>query len=224
MKKYITILISMTILSLLYHEPASGQGFLINQVKTLELRSLESRNYSDIEGNPYYTKEFINSVIFLRDGNYLNQPLRYDMYRDEMEFNKEGIIYWLRKKEIKYIRHGSDMIFVSSEDGDTNKLGFFFLKDEGRYLLFLKKAVLFEPMVPPKGYSETIPEKFSPDDDVIFIRQEGNPASRIRNKQDLMKYFSGNLKALERIKSEKIRADKIEDLHRLISYLNELKE
>lgn len=201
----------------------SGQGFLINQVKTLETRNLGDKSYDDIEGTPYYSKDFIKSTIFFRDGNYSNQPLRYDMFRDEMEFNKDGIILWLNRKDIKYLRYGTEMIFVSALDADTAKTGYYFLKDEGRYLLFYKKSALYEPMVPPKGYDKTIPDKFIQNKDLIYIKQSGESAIKIKNRKDLLNYFKEDQIARGFIKSSKIKADKIGDLHKLISFLNERK-
>jgi hypothetical protein len=216
------LVLSISIILILHqHVPVSGQGFLINQVKTLEIRNLTDKSYNEIEGSPYYTKDFIKSTIFFRDGNYSNQLLRYDMFRDEMEFNKEGKILWLIRKDIKYIRYGTDMIFVSSVDADTNKLGYYILKDDGTYLLFYKKTALYEPMVPSKGYSEPIPDRFNQASDLIFIKSTGNPAFEIRNKKDLLDYFAGNQSALDFIKKEKTRPDKLEDLHKLIYFLNE---
>lgn len=204
--------------------PSSGQGYLINQVRTLQTRNISNLRYDDIEGSPYYSRDFINSTIYLKNGNYSNQPLRYDMFQDEMEFNKDGAILWLIKKDIKYITYGSEMIFVSSADADTNKLGYYFLKDEGRYLLFYRKSVLFEPAVASKGYSDPIPDRFKPENDIIYIRYQGNPDVRIRTKKDLLEYFSKNQSALDLIQKEKIKADKIDDIHKLISFLNEMKD
>jgi len=70
--------------------PLQGQGFLINQVRTLQTRNASDLHYEDIEGSPYYSKDFINSTVYLKNGNYSSQPLRYDMFQDEMEFNKEA--------------------------------------------------------------------------------------------------------------------------------------
>lgn len=219
------LVLSLFMISLLNQfVSVSGQGFLINQVKTLEIRNLTEKSYNDIEGSPYYTQDFIKSTIFFRDGNYSNQLLRYDMFRDEMEFNKEGKILWLIRKDIKYIRYGTDMIFVSSADADTNKLGYYILKDEGTYLLFYKKTTLYEPMVPSKGYSEPIPDRFMQGKDMIFIKHMENPALEIRNKKDLMNYFAENQSALDFIKNEKTRADNLEDLHKLICFLNEIQK
>ena len=200
--------------------PICGQGFLINQVKTLEIRNLDNKKYSDIVGSPYYSNDFINSTIYLKNGNYSNQPLRYDMFRDEMEFMKDGTILWLIKNDIKYIRYGTDMIILASADGDTTKTGYYFLRENGKYILFSKKSVIYEPMVPPKGYSDIISERFTRDNDDIFIKYQNMPARKIRNKKDLKGYFSDNKTALDFIKKEKIKADRIEDLNKLVSMLN----
>jgi len=214
---YISLIFGLSI-------PLLGQGYLINQVRTLQTRNISNLRYDDIDGSPYYSKDFINSTIYLKNGNYSNQPLRYDMFQEEMEFNKDGEKMWLIRKDIKYITYGSEMVFVSSADADTNKLGYYFLKDEGRYLLFYKKSVLFEPAVTSKGYSDPIPDRFKPDNDIIYIRYQGNPAVRIRTKKDLLEYFSENQSALDFIQKEKIKADKIDDMHKLISFLNEMKD
>jgi hypothetical protein len=77
-----------------------GQGFLINQVRTLETRNaLTNKSYSDIEGSPYYTKNFTGSRIYDCNGNFTDLPLRYDIFQDEMEFMKDGKIRWINKNE-----------------------------------------------------------------------------------------------------------------------------
>src|SRR4030042_5150097 len=103
-KNKIMIIILSFLMSGFIVLPIRGQGFLINQVKTLEIRNLDNKKYSDIAGSPYYSNDFLKSTIYLKNGNYSNQPLRYDLFRDEMEFMKDGTILWLIKNDIKYIR------------------------------------------------------------------------------------------------------------------------
>ena len=196
------------------------ESTLRSQVRTLELRNIGPKKYSEIDGNPYYTDKFIESVVYLKDGNFASLPLRYDIFQDQMEFMKDNKTLWLVKKDIKYLRYGSDMIFVSSADGDTSKIGYYFLKDNGKIKLFYRKVVRYQPMVEPKGFADAIPEKLSPEKDEIFIRKENLPARKIVSRKDLTTLFAGDEAALGFIKTHKTKPDNIEDLHALVSFLN----
>ena len=199
----------------------SGQGFLINQVKTIETRNaLINKSYKDIEGSPYNSNTFTEGMAYLKDGNFASLSLRYDIFQDEMEFRKGENIRWLNKNDIKYIRSGTDMIFVSSADGDTSKLGYFFLKNSGKYLLFYRKIVNYLPSEPPKGYATAIPDRFVSGNDEIFIKAENMPAKKIKNKKDLFEFFDNDKTVLDHIKKKKIKANNLEDLNELVSFLN----
>lgn len=218
--KFIIYLISFQTLLFI---PLSGQDDFPNlrsQVRTLELRNIGPKKYNEIDGTPYYTDKYIKSVAYLKNGNYASIPLRYDLFQDEMEFIKENNVLWLVKKDIKYIRYGSDMIFLSSPDGDTSKLAYYFLKDEGKIMLFYKIIIRYQPYIEPKGYTSAIPESFVPDKNLIYIKREKMPACKIVTKKDLTSFFSEDEIAMEFIKKNKIRPDNIEDLHSLVSFLN----
>jgi hypothetical protein len=197
-----------------------GQGFLIQQVKILETRNATAKRYGDIDGSPYYTNKFIESVVYLRDGTYANLPLRLDLFQDQMEFTKDNNILWLKKNNVKYVRYGTDMIILSSPEGDTARLAYYFLKDDGKILLFYKKVIRYEPMVAPKGYADGIPERFVPDKNLIYIKKEKMPARKIVTKKDLTSFFSDDESALGFIKNKKVKPDDIEAIHQLVSFIN----
>jgi hypothetical protein len=193
----------------------------INQTRILAIREAKfTLDYSDVEGSPYYTKNFIKGVAYLKDGNWASIPLRYDLFRDEIEFLKENKIYWLKKSDILYVRYGSDMLILTHAVSDSSQLGYFFLKSTGNYKLLYKKKVEYYPEVPPKGYTETVPAKFKAESDINYIQFEGKPAIRIESKKDLSLFFSNNQLALDFIKIEKIRSTKSEDLEKLVTFLN----
>jgi hypothetical protein len=221
-KSSFLILISVG-LGLFANVTSFGQGRLFNDVRTLEFREAgNNKNYGDFDGSPYYTTGFRNSTAYMKDGNYANVPLRYDMYRDEMEFIKDEKIFWLIKKDIKYIKYGTEIIIVSSLDTDTTNSGYFFLKDSGKFQLFYKKSVLFQPYVQPEGYKDSKPNRFEPVADKIYIRKGDAVAVKIESRRDLLSYFEGDKAALDFIKKNKIKANDVINLHLLISYLNGL--
>lgn len=194
---------------------------LINEVKTLATRrAADPLSYKEVEGTAYYTPDFIKSTVFLKNGTYASLPLRYDLFQDEMEYKDDSRILWIVKSDIKYIRYGSDMLFVAPSVLDTSRLGYYFFKDAGKNKLFCRKSMKFCPWIPPKGYADMIPNRFEPNSDEFYIQFEGQPAKRIKTKGELTKLFSNNKSALEFIKKEKIKANNFDDLQKLMNYIN----
>jgi hypothetical protein len=220
-KRLFIILLLLSILSGVKAYSQESNSNLINQTRILAIRELDHTiDYNHVDGNPYYTLQFIKGTAYLKDGNYATLPYRYDLFRDEIEFVKEDKIYWLKKKDIKFVRYGSDMLIVTHALTDTSKLGYFFLKEAGKYRLLIKKRVDYYPEVQPKGYSATIPAYFKKGLDEIFIQPEGLPAQKIENNKELKTVFNGNQLALDYIRKENIRANKEADLLKLITFLN----
>jgi hypothetical protein len=194
---------------------------VINQTRILAIRELDHTiNYKNVDGSPYYTQEFIKGTVYLKDGNYATLPYRYDLFRDEIEFLKDDKIIWLKKTDIKFVRYGGDMLIVTHAVSDSSKLGYFFLKETGKFRLLVKKRIDYYPEVQPKGYAATVPAYFKPGLDEFFIQPYGLPAMVIKNKKDLMAVFGDNQPALGYIKKEKIRYNKESDLLQLVRFLN----
>jgi hypothetical protein len=215
----IPILISLFSGIKIYSQESNSN--VIMQSRTLTTRELDHTiNYTNVEGSPYYTSQFIKGTAYLKDGNFATLPFRYDLFRDEIEFVKDNRIFWLKKTDIKFIRYGSEMLVVSHAVTDTSKLGYFFLKETGKYRLLVKKRVDYYPEVLPQGYAPTVPAYFKPEMDVFFIQPEGYPAQMIKNKKELLNIFSDNQPALNYIEKEKIRFNKEPDLIKLVKFLN----
>lgn len=199
----------------------NSAGGLINQVRVLDTRNISSTlNYADVAGSPYYTSDFVKGTVYLETGNYASFPFRYDIFRDEIEFLKEGKVFWLIKKDVKSVLYGSEKLIVAHAISDTSRIGYFFLKDTGRYNLLVKKSISYYPLVPPKGYSETVPACFQSEADEYYLQQGKMPAQQIKNMKDLSIIFNGNQSVLNFIKREKIKIGKFEDLRKLVYFLN----
>lgn len=194
---------------------------VFNSWKTLMARQLSNTLiYKDIAGSPYYKNEFINGTVYLIDGKSASVPLRYDIFQDEMEFRKGDSILWVPKDKVKFIRYGSDMLFAGMTYEDTTRLGYFFITDAGNYTLYIKKRVEFYPELPAKAYADKVPERFEREKDVFFLKIKGKPAQRIKNKKTLLAILDDNQDAKTYIRKEKIKTDKAEDLHKLVTFLN----
>ncbi len=199
----------------------NSTGGLINQVRVLDTRNMSATlNYSDVEGSPYYTADFIKGTVHFNNGDYASFPFRYDIFRDEIEFLKEDRIFWLIKKEIKFVQYGLETLVLANTISDTSRLGYFILIDSGKYFFLNKKHVTYSPLVPARGYTETVPARFKSGIDDYYLQQGMMPAQKINNRKDLSIIFKGNQSVLNYIKKEKIKIVKFEDLRKLIHFLN----
>jgi hypothetical protein len=221
MKKifYIIFLIFPLTFNLLFSQDATNK--LILDVSILAARNAAGGlTYDNIEGSPHYSDGFVKSIVYLKDGRTASLPLRYDLFQDEIEFKRDEKIFWLFKKDVLYIQYGKDTLFPEPFSDDPGKSTYFFAQEKGKYALYIRKKVSFQPEAPSKGYSESLPDRFERDRDEYYLKQEGMPALEIINKKTLLGILGENEPALDYIKKSKIKASKEEDLLKLIIFLN----
>lgn len=177
-------------------------------------------NYENIEGSPYYSARPVDCVVTLIDGSIMNLPLRYDLFLDAIELKKDNQVLWISKKDIRSIEYGNELIAVSPLPEDTGKLAYFFVHNPGKYSLYVKKSVAYNPYVPARPYADPIPAKFVDKKDEYYLKPEGKDLVRLSSKKDLAMIFSDNKSALDFIKKEKISHNKQEDLQKLLDFVN----
>jgi hypothetical protein len=191
-----------------------------------DLRIIQARNavgeltYADIFGSPYYSDEFINSIVYLKDGEHATLPIRYDLFKDEIEFKRDNALLWLEKKDVAYISMGKETLIVEPASDAPGKSAYFFVQDTGKYSLFIRRKARFEAYVPPRAYVEAVPDRFKRENDLFFLKSEGLPALEINSKKVLQTILNDNPQALEFIKRTRVRVNKSEDLHALVNFLN----
>jgi len=177
-------------------------------------------NYDNIEGSPYYSARPVNCVVTLIDGSIMNLPLHYDLFLDQIEHKKADQILWINKKDVKSVDYGGDLMVVSPLPDDTSKLAYFFLHSPGKYSVYVKKSVAYNPYVPARPYADPIPAKFVDKKDDYYLKADDKPLTRLSSKKDLSTVFSDNKAALDFIKKEKISHNKLDDLKKLVDFVN----
>ncbi len=215
------------LLSVIYLVPlnrAISQEALRNLAEEVSIiahrNALGGLTYERIEGSPYYTEDFIESEIHLRNGNSASLPLRYDIFQDEIEFKSDNQILWLTKKNVEYISLGNEKLVVEPVAvGSSGRMAYFFVQDTGKYSLYVKRKANFEPYVPPGGYSEAVPDRFTLENDIYYLKQEGMLPEEISSKKALQNILKDNSQALDYIKKKRLKI-KAEDLLALTQFLN----
>lgn len=199
----------------------TSAGNLLREVNVLAARNaVGGLTYNQIEGSPYYSDEFIQSEVLLKDGSLVSVPIRYDLFQDEIEFRRENITLWLSKRNIASIKMGVETLLVDSPSNEAGEPGYFFVQDTGEYSLFIKRNARFIPAVPARGYTEAIPDRFERENDLFFIKKHGSPVQEIQSKKALQRILADNPQALDFVKKNRIGINKSEGLQALVSFLN----
>jgi len=191
----------------------------------LEFQSLKAREakpelvYESIPGNPYYSTDFIDSKIYTLQGDTLSIPLRYDLYKDEMEFQKDGKTMWINKKMVQRIAYGNNNVIICPEK-DQGAPTYFFVVKEGEYSLLKKQRVNFLPPEELKGFADPKPARFEPASTEYFIRYKNRAPAAIIAKKDLRAIAGNDASAIEFLKKEKIRRDLEKDLIKYVVFLS----
>jgi hypothetical protein len=181
----------------------------------------KSFKYEDISGSPYIDKKFYEAKV---SDNYEKTAVRYNSYKDEVEFLKEGSPLVL-PKETKFSRIEITLpkqTIVLLETND-NLSGYFFELANGKNTLYKKVKTKFIDFVPaPNGYTSDKPATFKTLDPIYYIKTEKGFIKNPKSQKDITEQFSEKKESLTTFfKSNKIKFDKEEDLIKLVNFLNQ---
>lgn len=180
----------------------------------------------DYAGTPYQTDEFQDGVIYIDKKSKSSAiPMRYNIYRDEMEFKRGNYTYVLEPAlSIDWVTVG-DRAFILGEyvEGVKYRLGFFEVLDTGRVNLMMKQIVRLRQGQAPKAMESaaTPPTYMKLGFDYYYQFGDGE-VMKINSVKD----FVGNLPAHNEEMGEFVKKNKIkkkeEDLVKLVRHYNSL--
>lgn len=186
-----------------------------------ELKLRDPNAYTRIEGTPYFTDDFVNSKLYFIKGDSVDASIRYDMYKDELEFNRNDQIVYLDKSYIRKVKMGNELLEVHNyKVGDEVLTGCFFCIKSGKNSLLKKTSVTFKEAENAKGYQDAIPNRFEKNEAEYFLSTEEGQFFKVKNKNDLEVNFVGKPEISKFIKDNKIKPGKEKDLLKLIDFLN----
>lgn len=188
-----------------------------NILKSREIR--RDMSYESIEGDPYYSKDYVKSIVYLPSGDSVSIDLRYDLFINEMEYKKNGMLMWVTKNQVQAVTHGGENLVVTEVAGEKEP-AYLFVVQSGNFSLLRKKSVAFREAAPAKAYADPVPARFEAETDVYFIKNNKFPAQEAMTKKQLDEIVSGKPEAIEFIKKQKIRAGREKDLAELVRFMN----
>lgn len=173
-------------------------------------------------GNLYINEDFSLATI----SNYKETtPLRYNPYKDEMEFMKGSAIYYLNKHEgisVKFKDENKEYVIKKH----NYELKYFVLAHKGKISFLVKENVKFQPATQAvDSYGSSKPARYRRGKDgFYFENQHGKILTLPKKKKQLIKMFSAyNSGVKDFIKKKKINIKKQSDLVKLFAFLNETK-
>jgi len=206
-----------------YSQITSSQE-LINDKQSIS--SFDYRN-KDLVGSNYIDQNFLSAKLNIDEIIY---AMRYDAYQDEMEIEKDGNTFYLRKDfnyQITFLDKNKIYQVYNYEEKEKINKGFFVVLYNGDKisLLLQEKIKFYEEEEAKTGYDKYEPPKLKREKDKIFLGYKNNVTKELpKKKKDILKLFSSKSKVVELfIKENKLGFKKSEDLIKIFSYYNSLK-
>ncbi|MFD2567206.1 hypothetical protein [Pseudotenacibaculum haliotis] len=177
---------------------------------------------NSVAGKLYIDEAFSQAKI----SNYDNSTLlRYNPYRDEMEFMKQDQIFYLDKHEgikIKFVRANKNYV-IKNVNGE---LKYFVEVQKGDKVSFLvKERVKYSPAAPAvDSYSSSKPARFTRSTDAFYVEfADGTVEEMPKKKKQAIKFFKKkNIDLKSYLKKNKINFKKEKDVKKLVQDLNKL--
>lgn len=177
----------------------------------------------EFEGDPFLSPDFKPGEIIDKNGDkFVDIPLRYNIYNDNFEFQKDEIPYALPTKDFARTVLLDNKIFRYSEyTYKVEKSGYLEIISDGRYTLYKLHRITFEEPKEEVAYQDASPGKFRKLSPEYFLSDENNKPLHFSNKKQLIDLFpneSEKIKSFTRDKRLKIKKET--DLILLTEFLN----
>ncbi|MDN5199820.1 hypothetical protein QQ008_00560 [Fulvivirgaceae bacterium BMA10] len=196
---------------------------LVDEVK---FKQRSSNLPEDVQGSPYLSKEFIRGEVHLKSkSKYKDVPLRYNIYNDDIEFEKDGQVFALGSKiHIDQVVIGLDtFVYLTYLERETVKQRYFKSLVRGKASLLIKMNTIFKEKKASTGILLEQPAQFDRQQDVLFIKVDNKLAIRIPGKKKLSAIFEDKQELMAAfIKAEKLSTRNQLDLVKLVNYYNSL--
>jgi hypothetical protein len=182
---------------------------------------------SSIEGSPNLNDNFIEGSVFdTLKTVYVDVPLRYNIYNDEIEFQMgDGPVQALAVPEIiEKIEMGNyHLEYIPYIVSKKVQYGFCFLLEKGDVSLYCRQRVIFEEAKQPAAYEDARPARFTRRPDEYYIRFGGEAATLIANKCSLKALFPDHPGEMAKyLKKNGVKMNDPESLKALVRFYNGL--
>jgi hypothetical protein len=217
------ILIALLLFSM---SPLAKAQFDMDQYMSNNSYGRNHLTMDQIDGSPFLDPDYKMGTVTTDDGLvYKDIPLRYNCYRDVLEFKKDKSVYDLMPKtKIKRVEFGGQVFaYKSYESSQGTDYSFFEILAEGKATLCTRFTVNFYEAEDPKGFADAKPPRFDEIAKTYYVSVNNSPGRKITNSKKLIEFLADKQKDMESfISKQKLGVKKVEDLKKIIAYYNSL--
>lgn len=181
---------------------------------------------NEVQGSMYFIDAFLPAKIECLKDNV--PPLRYNAYKDEIEFKKDNELYYIVKTDscdvtidTRRYRH-----VYYQENNETTKGYLLVLSSnlQAKHLLFRKDKIKYnQPVLATTSYQSDKPASLTKEDPVYFLSTSLGIIQMPKKKKELLALFPEKASEVEKfVKEKKISFSDEKDLLLLTEYLSTL--
>ncbi|WP_026776696.1 hypothetical protein [Polaribacter sp. Hel_I_88] len=199
----------------------TGSGTSYNTIFNPNTEIDKSEEFKELAPKMYITTSYLAANV---DDIVETFFLRYNMYRDEMEFSKNDQLLYLKKINDRTIvfqnLNTKYKLFELNND-----LKYFIVHNEGKNQLLSRQTVTYQEEKPPvNSYVAGKKADFIRNDDIFYIKFDNNSIIEVpSNKRKFYAIFDGKESEIKNyMKSNRLNNKDLEDLKKIVTYFNSL--
>ena len=179
----------------------------------------------EIDGSAYLNDEFVLGSILTKDNiRYINVPLRYNIYNDDIEFEmtKGSYLAISHPEKMKEIRIGDDVfIYDIKRNKKGEQYGYYKLVEDGKIQLLSRFNIVFKEGTTTTGYKAAEPPKFNRNANSLYLKIGTKEPQQLSKKKDIGRIFGPKAKEITALmKAEGLNFRKEGDLIKLVNLLS----
>jgi hypothetical protein len=189
--------------------------------------STATYTYNNMEGTAFLNDQFVNGSLVTTDSiMFKNVPLRYNIFKDEMEFKfgdddppriignpRSFLFFYLEDKTFAYLT------FIENNKPGQ---GYFEVLNQGACQLLVRRQTVYTEPEKARGYAESRPARFEPRRNAYYLKfGKQLPGEVNLNRRDILRVFGDKQEDIAGYaKENKLSFRNLEDLIKMTSYYN----
>lgn len=179
----------------------------------------------NISGTPYYPENYTKATV---NNGTANFDIRYNSFRDLMEYNKDGERLELVKNENRIIKFSNGSIFELKEytnRKDERELGYLkLIASSGDWKFYERiRSYIYKDNSTNNGYQTSSLDRFEKERTEYFIEHNGE-VQYVKKEKNLYKLFPNKEKLIkELVKKYKVDFSKPDTVQKLLDALQQSK-
>ncbi len=187
--------------------------------------SKKQMEYAAIEGSPYLNEQLIQGSVKFKKGDSTLRFMRYDIYKDEIEYLENNKLFILLKNQIPTIERidleGNEIVYQQFIEKGEKQSGILIKMPTTKCSLYKKYTIEFHEALPAKtGMPISRPVRFGAKQKQWFYACGSDPITLLETDKSSLKKIAGSryTQLKDYIKDNDLKIKKEEDLIAIFNY------